>query len=515
LKAGEQAHIPLRFELPQTLSPGLYELRARARFSDGETVLDYFVINVMTPPRAPQVGGRVALFDPKGETSDLLNKTGVRFRSVDATADLSAFDTLIVGKSALTTNNPAPDISHVRDGLKVLMFEQTADVLEKRFGFRVTEYGLRNAFPRVPDHPMLAGLSEEHLRDWRGDATLLPPKLDYTSRPRYGPTVNWCDIPVPHLWRCGNRGNVASVLIEKPARGDFLPVIDGGYSLQYSPLMEYREGRGMILFCQMDVTGRSESDPVAETLTRNILNYVSTWKPSPIRTVVYSGEPAGKSHLESAGFAVVSFAVGKLSPGQVLVAGPGAGRELAAHKSAISGWLKSGGRLVAIGFDQSDADALLPVQVMFKKAEHISTFFPPGDPDSLLRGIASADLHNRDPREFSLAVSGASIIGDGVLATVKTDREDARPPFGDNIVFCQIVPWHFDPTKQSNLKRTYRRASFALTRLLSNLGIASSSPILTRFHTPVHDTKPEKRWLTGLYLDQPEEWDDPYRFFRW
>jgi len=23
------------------------------------------------------------------------------------------------------------------------------------------------------------------------------------------------------------------------------------------------------------------------------------------------------------------------------------------------------------------------------------------------------------------------------------------------------------------------------------------------------------RWSEGLYLDQPEEWDDPYRFFRW
>jgi hypothetical protein len=22
------------------------------------------------------------------------------------------------------------------------------------------------------------------------------------------------------------------------------------------------------------------------------------------------------------------------------------------------------------------------------------------------------------------------------------------------------------------------------------------------------------RWLDGLYLDTPEEWDDPYRFFR-
>ena len=27
--------------------------------------------------------------------------------------------------------------------------------------------------------------------------------------------------------------------------------------------------------------------------------------------------------------------------------------------------------------------------------------------------------------------------------------------------------------------------------------------------------KTERRWLDGLYFDMPEEWDDPYRFFRW
>src|SRR5947208_7740493 len=80
-------------------------------------------------------------------------------------------------------------------------------------------------------------------------------------RPRYGPTVKWCGIDVTRIWRCGCRGSVASVLIEKPARGDFLPIPDGGYSLQYSPLMEYREGKGMILFCQMDVTARTAASP--------------------------------------------------------------------------------------------------------------------------------------------------------------------------------------------------------------------------------------------------------------
>ena len=28
-------------------------------------------------------------------------------------------------------------------------------------------------------------------------------------------------------------------------------------------------------------------------------------------------------------------------------------------------------------------------------------------------------------------------------------------------------------------------------------------------------TKGETRYLDGLYIDKPEEWDDPYRFFCW
>ena len=126
----------------------------------------------------------------------------------------------------------------------MIVFEQTAAVLEKRLGFRVA--GIRIA----------AGLSsgsrssrsERHCR--REPARLagrrhdFSPQLEYELRPRFGPTVRWCDIPVPHIWRCGNQGNVASVLIEKPARGDFLPIVDGGFSLQYSPLLEYREGQG-------------------------------------------------------------------------------------------------------------------------------------------------------------------------------------------------------------------------------------------------------------------------------
>jgi hypothetical protein len=84
-----------------------------------------------------------------------------------------------------------------------------------------------------------------------------------------------------------------------------------------------------------------------------------------------------------------------------------------------------------------------------------------------------------------------------------------------NVVFCQLVPWQFDPGSTPNVKRTFRRASFALTRVLANEGVAGKTAVLDHLHTPVDTARAEKRWLDGLYLDVPEEWDNPYRFFRW
>ncbi|MCK4284301.1 MAG: hypothetical protein KAX44_08300, partial [Candidatus Brocadiae bacterium] len=283
---------------------------------------------------------------------------------------------------------------------------------------------------------------------------------------------------------------------------DFLPILDGGYSLQYSPLMEYREGKGMVLFCQMDVTGRTESDPAAETLARNILQHVSAWQPAQRRTVVYAGEAAGKSHLESAGLSPGSYQGGTLSADQVLVVGPTGGRRLARNAATIADFLRAGGNLLAIGLDEGDANAFLPLKVGMKQQEHIAAYFEPFGLNTLLAGVGPADVHNRAAGEVPLVSAGVIAIGDGVLATA----EDA------NVVFCQLAPWKFDSTKQS-VKRTFRRTSFLTTRLLANMGASGETPLLAHVSRPVGEG--ETRWLDGLYLDVPEEWDDPYRFFRW
>jgi beta-galactosidase len=510
IPTGDQARVPVQLKLPPDLAPGSCQISATFKFSTGEIQEDSLTLQVIPRPAPPRPASKIAVFDPPGQTTQWLAKLATPFQPVNADSDLSGFDVLLIGKGALTVDGTAPTLKGVRDGLKVVVFEQTAEVLEKRLGFRVEEYGLRQAWPRVPDCPLLAGLTAENLHDWRGASTLLPTALAYNLNPRYNgaPTVSWCGLEVTRLWRCGNWGNVASVLIEKPPRGDFLPIIDGGYALQYSPLLEYREGRGLVLFCQMDVTGRTESDPAAEILAGNIFRYLEAWHPTPRRNALYAGDPNGLSWLAAAGIDAAPFKGEMPASDQVLVVGPGGGREFATLTSAISEWMKAGGHVLALALDQAEANSFLPTKVTTEQAEHIAACFPPFAADSLLAGVAPADVHNRDPRKLPLVVGGATAYGDGVLAST------------GNVVFCQLPPFRVSQGRGApgpehfNLRRTFGRTSFALARLLGNLGVAAPTPLLERFSAPVQNPTPG-RWLDGLYLTQPTEWDDPYRFFRW
>jgi hypothetical protein len=266
----------------------------------------------------------------------------------------------------------------------------------------------------------------------------------------------------------------------------------------------------MVLFCQMDVTGRTESDPAAEVLAGNILRYVSVWKAQPRRKVLYAGDAAGKKHLQACGLSPGAWTKGALAAtGSVLIVGPGGGQRLAGNAKAISKWLDAGGALLALGLDGAEASAFLPFKVETKQQEHIAASFEPLGNNSLLAGVGPADVHNRDPRKLPLVCGGAVVAGHGILAKARSR----------DVVFCQLVPWQFEYDKQQqqqmNRKRTFRRASYLVTRLAANLGAAGDTPLLARFHNPVKGAKAEQRWLEGLYLDVPEEWDDPYRFFRW
>jgi hypothetical protein len=187
----------------------------------------------------------------------------------------------------------------------------------------------------------------------------------------------------------------------------------------------------------------------------------------------------------------------------VLVVGPGS-KAIAQDKPAIDAFQLEGGRLLALGLAQGQADEALSCDVSIQPAEHINAYFDSLGVKSPFVGIGPADTHNRSPRTIPLVSKGAGILGNGTLALAP----------GTNLVFCQLVPWQFKVEGNVGIKKTFRRTGFLVTRLLANLGARSETPLLTRLSTPLGHNE-SGRWLQGYYLDEPQEWDDPYRFFRW
>ncbi len=497
VEPGQNERVLVYFRVPERQRPGTFELKLKATFSTGEVQEETFAIDVLAPRRPPRVRARMALFDPNpnGETARLLSGLGVRFDTVAADADLSSYDVLVIGKRALTVDGPAPNLGRVRDGLRVIVFEQEALVLERRLGFRVQEYGLRRVFARSPGHPILDGLSDENLHDWHGEATLVPPSMPLGNVNSY-PMVQWSGFTVPRPGRAGCWGNVSSVMIERPATGDFLPLVEGGFALQYSPLMVYREGKGAVVFCQMDVTGRSEDEPAAQRLVANILQYAGSTVPTPDRSALYAGAAEGLEHLKRAGVEIVPYDGEPLTEGRVMVLGPGAGAQLGERAGPVAAWAKGGGRVLALGLSQEDVGRALALPVRMEQGEHISCFFAPPASDTLLAGIGCSDLMTRDPRTVPLVTGGALALGNGVLARSETG----------NVAFLQIVPWQFNYAELSNTKMAFRHTSFAVSRLLGNMGVPLRTPLLARFGNPlVLPPKPPGEVLGKMRIERGDK----------
>jgi len=90
-------------------------------------------------------------------------------------------------------------------------------------------------------------------------------------------------------------------------------------------------------------------------------------------------------------------------------------------------------------------------------------------------------------KQFVIAAGGT-----GVSPVLPHDTGKMPVPPGRKNLFANpsfeagTEPWFFSHrAAQHNLKRTYRRTCFLVARLLVNMGVAGSTPILERFSSPV------------------------------
>lgn len=438
---------------------------------------DSFAFDVLPPTPKVTVANGVKLWDPKGDTEQALQRIGVTLPRVEGAIDASV-TCLVIGREALTVEGAAPDVRPLLErGGRVVVFEQSNDVLTRRLGFRTAVPSLRNVFARVANHPLLEGLNDERLRDWNGDATLISPKLK--NLPEFEskyPAGDWLGFRNTRVWKVNNTGQVASVIIEKPQTGDFLPIIDGGFDLQYSPLLLARQGNGEILFCQMDLSARTASDPAADRLLANIVAWTGAPVASRQNKVVYVGDEPTAKFLQSLG---ATFAPGDLNAvdSGTCVLGPGVSADQIAR--AMPAFEKSNATYVLLFQSADTLKAFAPILAAAPERLIVDQL-PEQVPEALV-GVGPSELHLR-ARTAIQAIRVAQANG------WNTDRGAAAgfAVGGAKFVFVQIDPRAFDYSQPSRayVKLTHNRTRTLLSRVLANVGVPMQSPLLDHWSRP-------------------------------
>lgn len=329
----------------------------------------------------------VGLFDPTGQTKKAFDRLGLSYVEVKAGHPLPDCDFYVVGRDVLSVETHIPPAllnRVIEQGKTLLCFEQRS---LQDFGLRMHPRGIRTVFPVDDRHPVFSGVHTDDLRQWRGAFSLSEayPK-DRTETPGQYPE---------EFWKWGNRGVVASYMIEKPAVGTLLSLAECGFDLQYTPLAELKEGAGTVLLCQLEVTERIGLDPAATRIFHNLLEYAGALQPRQGRNVSLSGGLADDSLLQSA-------VKGSTESEQEILLHSGPVSTAQAERfTEVTG---KGGTVVLMG-----ADALEATGIELEKPETYFQATPLNQP-ALARLISNADTFIKDQRRDAFPKSGNGVL---------------------------------------------------------------------------------------------------------
>ena len=488
IEPGCRVDIPIRFRIPSETAATALQIQAEFDFPGG-TRQDSFPFYVIPAVQA-ELKSAVGLFDPEGSATPMLKELGVNAKIVRSDADLNGIELLVIGRNGLC-DFPLHLSKRLQNGLKLLVLEQPFRELD-RLGLRGNEYGLREVFPVMPG--LIAG---NRLNDWRGKSTLLPPYLDLPEVEMSDPEWNWHGFTNFRAWRAGNRGTISSVLLEKPCIGNWLPLLQGGFDLQYAPLIEFREGNGIVILSQLDLSGRTENDPEAQELLRKVLARLDQAQAAPVRTTWYAGDERGRALLETLRISFRPLDAARLSTGDLLVVGP-----QAQLPDDLPKRIDAGLTVLAFGLSGDELRAL-GVAPKLERGKFFSSFVEKLSETPEFAGISNADLHWRSEAEFDAYPSDTP--GGRALGVIRSGK--------GKVVTMQLAPWQFDE-KEFYLRTTRRRSFHTAARLLANLGAPANSGFFKALDGNTGNAEiplPENRWRG---MADPEKKGENSNFFQ-
>jgi len=296
-----------------------------------------------------------------------------------------------------------------------------------------------HAFRAVAQHPALSGLADEDMSCWRGDDT------------------------------------VCRATFAKPHTGAGLPILQAGgpTGLDWSPLIEVRQGAGWLLLCQMQLARKAGSEPAAACLLSNLLAARppkvnvsgSVCLPAPI-------EPSLGDAVATLGFVTTPSmrdprVVVLDLPTPEAVDTPSAREAIAAARE--------GATVVARGLSPASAERLatltgLPIAVEPAQVFHLTRKGRP----SILDGVSNDDLYwsNKELDRDAPITEGSTPIAENLLVLAQEAKGQALtdPPalavfsLGKGQLVLDQVRW------AEALKVEPVHAARIGTRLLANLG---------------------------------------------
>jgi hypothetical protein len=218
---------------------------------------------------------------------------------------------------------------------------------------------------------------------------------------------------------------VATVLPEKPSQGDWRAHIDGGFDLQYAPLLEWRTGKGSVIFCQLDVTARTDADPAADDVTRALVASVpSSTEQTPV-LLLQGGQPI---------------------PPDLLAA------------------VRSGATALCAGFSAAEVKAVWPDAQVADVKEAVYGRIEQLPPE--LNGLSNADWAWHGTMDFA-AFTDSVETGNSAIRVVRAGK--------GRFVFWQVPTRMIDDVRRPYLRTSRRRAEAAFSRLKANLGFVEES----------------------------------------
>ena len=483
LKGGEIKMLPIAFSASTTMERAEGNIKLEVCETDKNQILacDDFAFQIYSSYKTSLavVAKKIAIIDTSGESFNALKKIGLNPIRINNLKESNAVDLLVIGRNTIAAlkdqkwTELAPDVP-------VLVLEQNDQSLEN-LGLRAFPNRIRTAFPLPISHPVLKGVGTADLSDWRVEAKLLPAGVE-PLRDGYN-------------YHTGYYGTVASVTIDTPTRGNFTPLLQCGFDLRETPLLEgILDGRRW-LFCQLSVIDGLGTDPVATRLFSNLLEYMT----APVRKDVSWGVVGSMADLKLAhdlgGDVSTVIAPDNLNDVKLILVGKNA-----ILPQKLRSWVNNGGTAILLPQELSFYQDLLP-EIHVEETSSSLIVTPSLPSGSLAAGLGQNDFHYRQ----SLAI--LQFNKNGNVAEFSAGR--------GKFVLLGFDPRALNLKEEPYLRLSYRHQYRALSQILTNLGVSLPLPmksIIMRFEqvpVRINITEDGKARISGMEPAHGMTWVKP------